>query len=80
MTTITITDPVLAKQLSEAKGPVEFRDVNGNIIHVAEGDTLWAPPEGYVPPISMEELERRSRTYRSGSPLSEVMKRLKGES
>ncbi len=79
MTTITITDPELIRQLTEAVGPIEFRDPAGNVVYFAGGE-LWAPPEGYVPPIPMEELERRSRTYRSGSPLSEIMKRLKGES
>ena len=76
MTTITITDPVLAKQLAEAKGLVEFRDAAGNLIHVAEGDTLWAPPEGYVPPISPEEMARRSLN-REGRPLKEVLLELR---
>lgn len=79
MTTITITDPALLKQLTEAQGPITFRDPNGNVVLATEG-LFGAPPPGYVPPISQEELKRRSETYRSGIPLSEVMKRLKGES
>lgn len=76
MTTITITDPVLAKQLAEAKGPVEFRDAEGKLIHVAEEDTLWAPPEGYVPPFSPEELNRMSEN-REGRPLANILKDLR---
>lgn len=78
MTTITITDPVLLKQLSEAQGPVTFQDSEGNVLF-SGGEMVGVPPEGYVPPISEAELKRRSETNRSGVPLSEVMKRLRGE-
>jgi hypothetical protein len=72
MTTITITDPVLAKQLAEAKGPVEFRDAAGNVIHSTDGPGLWAPPEGYVPPFSEEEMTRFSQN-REGRPLKDIL-------
>jgi hypothetical protein len=78
MTTITITDPVLLKQLAEAQGPVLFRDPAGNVIHASAGP-IGSPPPGYVPPISVAELQRRSATYHSGIPLSEALKRIKGQ-
>ncbi len=78
MTTITITDPLLIKQLTETQGPIALHDPAGNVLCTV-GELIGVPPEGYVPPISQEELKRRSETYRSGIPLSEVMKRLRGE-
>ena len=78
MTTITISDPVLLKQLADATGPIAFRDPEGNVVHFSDG-SLWALPPGFVPPISEAELKRRSETYRSGIPLAEVIKRLTGE-
>ena len=77
-TTITITDPVLLKQLAETTGPIMFRDADGVPVRYADGQ-LWAPPPGFVPPISQEELQRRSETYRSGISTAEVMKRMRGE-
>ena len=79
MTTITITDPALLKQLTEATGPIEFRDPAGNVV-LATGGNQWAPPPGFIPPISEEELTRRSQTYRSGISTAELMQRLRGES
>ena|GEM_PF-1582003 len=78
MTTITITDPALLKQLTDARGPVMLRDPAGNVL-LTGGELFGVPPEGTVPPISEAELKRRSETYRSGIPLAEVMKRLRGE-
>lgn len=76
MTTITITDPVLLKQLTEAKGPIEFRDLAGKVILTTDEDTLWAPPKGYVPPFSSEELNRLSEN-REGRPLTDILKDLR---
>ena len=78
MTTITITDPILLKQFAEAQVPITFRDPDGNVLFTG-GEMIGVPPDGYVPPISEEELKRRSETNRSGISLSEVMKRLRGE-
>ena len=78
MTTITITDPLLVKQLEETQGAITLCDSAGKVL-LTGGELIGIPPEGYVPPISQEELKRRSETNRSGIPLSEVMKRLRGE-
>jgi hypothetical protein len=78
MTTITITDPEVLKQLAEAKGLIEFRDPTGKILFTTNG-TIWAPPPGYIPPISEEELTRRSQTCRSGISTAEVLRDLQAK-
>jgi len=75
---ITITDPTLLAQLSQASGVTELLDPSGRLIGTFQTETFGLPPSGYVPPISDEEIERRRQQYRSGKPLSEIMKRLQG--
>ncbi len=75
MTTITITDPVLLKQIAEASLPIIFHDPSGNELLYAEG-FIFVPPPGTKPPFSEEELERRSLLYRSGRPTREVLREM----
>ncbi len=75
MTTITITDPQLIKQLAEALGPIIFRDPEGNVLFTG-GERIGVPPPGYVPPISVEELARRSLN-REGRPLADILRDLR---
>ena len=75
MTTITITDPLLIKQLAEAQGLITFRDPEGKVLFTGE-EMIGVPPEGYVSPISEEELARRSLN-REGRPLSDILRDLR---
>jgi hypothetical protein len=74
MTTITITDPVLLKQIAEASLPIIFHDPSGNELLYAEG-FIWKPPPGMKSPISDEELDRRRKNL-SGRPLKDVIREL----
>ncbi len=76
MTTITITDPVLLKQLAETTGPILFRDPDGNVVHQS-GGRIGVPPPGVVPPISAEELDRRRRSTTGGRPLADILRDLR---
>jgi len=74
-TTITITDPVLLKQLAEATGPIMFRDTDGNVIR-ATGGLIGVPPPGAKPPFSDEELELFGKN-RDGRPLADILRDLR---
>jgi hypothetical protein len=78
VTTIVITDPELLAKLAAADGQIVFQGPTGDTVKTVETQPFGVPPSGYVPPISDEELERRRQQYRSGKPLSEIMKRLQG--
>lgn len=71
MTTITITDPVLLKQIAEATGKIIFLDPCGNELLVAD-QFLFVPPPGFKSPISDEELERRRQNL-NGRPLKDIL-------
>jgi hypothetical protein len=75
---ITITDPTLLAQLTQASGVTEILDPSGQVIGTFQTEPFGMPPVGYVPPIADEEIERRRQLHRSGKPLSEIMKRLQG--
>jgi hypothetical protein len=75
---ITITDPALLAQFAAAAGVVQLTDPSGGVIGTLHKEPFGAPPPGYVPPISDEEIARRRQQHRSGKPLSEIMKRLGG--
>ena len=75
MTTITITDPLLLKQLTDARGPVMLCDMQGNIL-LTGGELFGVPAEGYVPPISKEEMVRISQN-REGRPLADILRDLR---
>ena len=75
MTTITITDPALLKQLTESSGPIAFLDPAGNVVLAVDG-LFGVPPPGCVPPYSKEELDRRS-SNREGRPLADILRDLR---
>lgn len=71
---IIISDPALVEKLSVASETIELRDANGNYLG-SFAPPFGKPPPGYVPPIPVEELNRR-RAIREGKPLSEILKNL----
>jgi len=75
MTTITFTDPLLVNQIVESAGPFEVCDPAGNILSVDA--RFGVPPAGSVIPISLEELERRSKVQREGRPLAGILRELR---
>lgn len=75
MTNITITDPVLLKQLAETTGPITFRDPAGNVVRQS-GGRIGVPPPGSKPPFTDEELEQFSKT-REGRPLADILRDLR---
>ena len=75
MTTITITDPALLKQLSDARGTVILCDPAGNEL-LTSGEPIGVPPKGYVPPFPKDELARRSLN-REGRPLADILRDLR---
>ena len=75
---ITITDPKLIAELTQTNGVIELLDPAGRLIGTFQTEAFGLPPQGYVPPISDEEIERRRQQHRSGKPLTEIMKRLQG--
>jgi len=77
---ITITDPALLELLIRAGGAVELTDPSGQVIGTFLTEPVGMPPAGYVPPIPVDEIDRRRREHRSGKPLSEIVKRLGGGS
>jgi hypothetical protein len=78
VTTIVISDPDLLAKLASAEGQIVFEGPTGDQVKTVETVPFGLPPQGYVPPISDEEIERRRQQYRGGKPLSEIMKRLQG--
>jgi hypothetical protein len=75
MTTITITDPALLKQLADARGPVMLRDPAGNVL-LTSGEFFGVPPEGFTPPFSEEEMVHMSQN-REGRPLADILRDLR---
>jgi hypothetical protein len=73
----------LPEALRQADAPVEVQDETGRVVGVFLPASIQlpfgVPPKGYQPPISDEEIERRRQKYKTGRPLSEIMKRLKGD-
>lgn len=71
---IVINDPILLKQLSQARDAVEIQDANGNYVGT------FAPPVGKLPPgvkspFTEEEIERR-RNQPDGRQLSDILRDL----
>lgn len=75
MTTITITDPALLKQLSDAHGTVILCDLAGNEL-LTSGVPIGVPVEGYIPPFSKDEMTRMSQN-REGRPLADILRDLR---
>ncbi len=75
MTNITISDPVLLKQLAEATGGITFRDPDGNVVHQS-GGRIGVPPPGAKPPFTDEELEEFGKN-RDGRPLADILRDLR---
>lgn len=73
---ITITDPALLAQFAAA-GVVQLTDPSGGVIGTLHKEPFGAPPAGYVPPISDEEIARRRREYKSGRTLDEIFHDIK---
>ena len=79
VTTIVINDPELLAKLAAAEGRIVFQGPAGDTVTSVETVPFGTPPPGYVPPVSDDELERRRQEHRSGKPLSEIVKRIRGE-
>ena len=75
MTNITITDPAVLKQLTDATGPILFRDPAGNVVCQTAG-RFGVPPPGAKPPYTDEQLERLSNN-RDGRPLADILRDLR---
>ena len=76
MIDIIITDPALLKQLTEATGPILFRDPDGNVVCQTAG--RWGvPPSDLTSPIHMDELERRRQATKGGRPLADILRDLR---
>ena len=73
--TITITDPELLARLAATDGPIAFCGPDGKHVRFAEPAPRGSVPDGFRPPITDEELEKRRRQP-GGRPLAEVWKRI----
>lgn len=76
VTTITITDPQLLAQLAAADGPIVFRGPTGDTVKTLAPVPLGAPPAGFQPAISDEELARR-RLESTGRGVADILNELR---
>lgn len=74
---ITITDPALLAQITQASGAVvDVKDPNGKVIGRLHVEATGKLPPGFKIPFTDEELARRSQE-RTGRPIGDVLKDLK---
>lgn len=73
---ITITDPILLKQLA-ASGEVEFKDPTGRTIGKFVPDWPGKLPPGVKSPFTEEQLAEL-RKQRTGRPLADILRDLEG--
>jgi hypothetical protein len=73
---ITISDPALLAQISQASGIVDVQDPDGRIIGKIHIETTSELLKRYKCPLTEEELDRRSLDHR-GRPIGDVIKELK---
>jgi hypothetical protein len=72
---ITITDPLLLAQFTQAGGVVQSRDPSGRVIGTFTSDPGQSLPPGVTSPVSDEAFEE-ARKQPDGLPLAEVWKRI----
>lgn len=74
-TTIVISDPAVLAQLTQATGPIEFKDPAGNVVATVEAVPFGKPPPGFKVPFTEEEMAE-FRKERTGRPLADILKDL----
>jgi hypothetical protein len=75
---ITITDPALLAQLTQAGGVVELKDPSGRVIGTFLRESYGKLPPGVKSPISDAEFEEARKSPDSGITLDEFWKRMHG--
>jgi hypothetical protein len=75
---ITITDPALLAQLTQAGGVVELKDPSGRVIGTFLRKGYGKLPPGVKSPISDAEFEEARKSPDSGITLDEFWKRMHG--
>ena len=73
--TITITDPSLLRQLSNATGTVKLCGPSGEILTDGQRSSYGKLPAGVVVPFTDEQLDEFSRN-RAGRPLADIVRDL----
>jgi hypothetical protein len=73
---ITITDPALLAQLTQAGGVVEVKDPTGRVIGTFILDGYGKLPPGVKSPYTDEEIEEARKEPDSGVTLAEFWKRV----
>jgi hypothetical protein len=72
-----VVDAKLAEALRAIKGTVEIVDAEGQYLGTFSPPVrLTAPPPGYKPPFTDEELDRLSKV-RTGRPLEDILRDLR---
>jgi hypothetical protein len=72
---ITITDPALLAQITQASGVVDLKDPTGKVLGRLHVETPGKLPPGFKIPFTDEQLAEFSK-QRTGRPIGDVLKEL----